>query len=43
MNGAAEKAEVDTQYVQLKEYSNCNSDIVKEGEWMSPSTEKQQV
>lgn len=42
MNWAAEKTEVVTQRVQLKEYSNNHSDIGKEGEWMSPPTEKWQ-
>lgn len=31
MNWTVEKAEVGTQHLQLKEYSNDNSDIGKEG------------
>ena len=43
MNWAAEKTEVGTQHLQLKEYSTDNSDAGKEGELMSPPTEKQQL
>lgn len=42
-NWAAEKTEVGTQHLELKEYSSDNSDIGKEEDRMSPPTEKQQL
>lgn len=43
MNWDAEETVVGIQGLQLKEYSPNNADIGKEGEWMSPPTEKQQL